>query len=147
MQKSIYNVKLTRQVSGRYFSALTKVTFSISIYSIPACISGVQSELQCNGCTTGMIGASLSRTSLFGFFFSSKGEVFVLQCHQHINPNCKMWTIAVDGMPHLCLFAIRDIMPGEEVTYNYGDSDWPWRKQVWQPLTYRLVYNNEKNCN
>lgn len=81
MQKSIYNVKLTRQVSGRYFSALTKVTFSISIYSIPACISGVQSELQCNGCTTGMIGASLSRTSLFGFFFSSKGEVFVLQCH------------------------------------------------------------------
>lgn len=49
---------------------------------------------------------------------------------QHRNPNCKMRTIAVDGMPQLCLFAIRDIMPGEEVTYNYGDSDWPWRKQV-----------------
>uniref|UniRef100_A0A672YNR5 SET domain-containing protein n=1 Tax=Sphaeramia orbicularis TaxID=375764 RepID=A0A672YNR5_9TELE len=45
---------------------------------------------------------------------------------KHKNPNCKI----LDGMPHLCLFAIRDIVPGEEVTYNYGDSDWPWRKQV-----------------
>ncbi|KAJ4922558.1 hypothetical protein JOQ06_016562 [Pogonophryne albipinna] len=23
--------------------------------------------------------------------------------------------------------AIKDISPGEEITYNYGDSDWPWR--------------------
>ncbi|XP_049337621.1 mediator of DNA damage checkpoint protein 1-like isoform X3 [Astyanax mexicanus] len=33
-------------------------------------------------------------------------------------------------MPTLCLFALRDILPGEEINYNYGDSDWPWRKQV-----------------
>ncbi|KAM9481952.1 uncharacterized protein Hap1MRO34_008226 isoform 2-T3 [Clarias gariepinus] len=38
-----------------------------------------------------------------------------------------MKTIRVDGNSHLCLFAIRSICPGEEITYNYGDSTWPWR--------------------
>ncbi|KAM8747390.1 uncharacterized protein AB9X84_015426 isoform 1-T1 [Acanthopagrus schlegelii] len=47
----------------------------------------------------------------------------------HIKPNCKIKVIDVGGMPHLCLFALRDIAPGEEITYNYGDSDWPWRRQ------------------
>ncbi|XP_041867493.1 histone-lysine N-methyltransferase set-1-like [Melanotaenia boesemani] len=49
---------------------------------------------------------------------------------EHKTPNCKMRQIQVDGMPHLCLFAIRDILPGEEITCNYGESDWPWRKQL-----------------
>ncbi|XP_048044044.1 N-lysine methyltransferase KMT5A-A-like [Megalobrama amblycephala] len=44
----------------------------------------------------------------------------------HRNPNCKVKTLIVDGRPHLCLFSIRDIFPDEEVTYNYGDSSWPW---------------------
>lgn len=48
----------------------------------------------------------------------------------HVNPNSKIKTIRVDGKPHLCLFAIKDISPGEEITYNYGDSDWPWRSKV-----------------
>ncbi|XP_060737697.1 uncharacterized protein LOC132853771 [Tachysurus vachellii] len=47
----------------------------------------------------------------------------------HRNPNCKVETIIVNGTPHLCLFSIRDIFPGEEVTYNYGDSSWPWRSR------------------
>ncbi|KAL4009077.1 hypothetical protein ACER0C_002929 [Sarotherodon galilaeus] len=42
----------------------------------------------------------------------------------------KMRTITVNGQPHLCLFAIKDIKPGEEITYNYGDSYWPWRVKV-----------------
>ncbi|XP_028275106.1 serine/threonine-protein kinase PAK 1 isoform X25 [Parambassis ranga] len=46
---------------------------------------------------------------------------------EHVNPNSKMKTIKVDEKPHLCLFALKDISPGEEITYNYGDSDWPWR--------------------
>ncbi|KAI5086925.1 SET domain-containing protein 5-like, partial [Silurus meridionalis] len=46
-----------------------------------------------------------------------------------INPNSKMKTISVEGKPHLCLFATRNINPGEEITYNYGDSDWPWRSK------------------
>ncbi|XP_058625499.1 uncharacterized protein LOC131536523 [Onychostoma macrolepis] len=45
----------------------------------------------------------------------------------HINPNSRMRTISVDGKPHLCLFATRSISPGEEITYDYGDSEWPWR--------------------
>ncbi|KAI3354579.1 hypothetical protein L3Q82_019084, partial [Scortum barcoo] len=49
----------------------------------------------------------------------------------HINPNAKMKYLTVEGKPHLCLFrttfATRDISPGEEITYNYGESDWPWR--------------------
>lgn len=45
----------------------------------------------------------------------------------HINPNSRMKTIRVDGKPHLCLFATRSICPGEEITYDYGDSEWPWR--------------------
>ncbi|XP_033933662.1 N-lysine methyltransferase KMT5A-like [Pseudochaenichthys georgianus] len=47
----------------------------------------------------------------------------------HKMPNCKMRTIVLDGMPHLCLFALSDIAPEEEIFYNYGDADWPWRKQ------------------
>lgn len=45
-------------------------------------------------------------------------------------PNCKMKTVEVQGRPHLCLFALRDIMPGEELHYNYGNADWPWRVEV-----------------
>lgn len=48
----------------------------------------------------------------------------------HLNPNSKMKTIKVDGKPHLCLFALKDISPGEEITYDYGDSHWPWRCMV-----------------
>ncbi|XP_026064460.1 histone-lysine N-methyltransferase ASHH1-like [Carassius auratus] len=46
----------------------------------------------------------------------------------HINPNCTMKRIIVEGKPCLCLFAARDIIPGEELTYDYGGSHWPWRK-------------------
>ncbi|XP_066497569.1 uncharacterized protein [Hoplias malabaricus] len=45
----------------------------------------------------------------------------------HLNPNSKMKTITIAGKPHLGLFATRNINPGEEITYNYGDSEWPWR--------------------
>ncbi|KAI3375654.1 hypothetical protein L3Q82_003714 [Scortum barcoo] len=33
---------------------------------------------------------------------------------EHKTPNCKMWPVEVDGMPHLCLFAIRDIVEGKK---------------------------------
>ncbi|XP_062421876.1 uncharacterized protein LOC119228025 isoform X2 [Pungitius pungitius] len=45
----------------------------------------------------------------------------------NVNPNAKMKYLNIQGKPHLCLFAARDISQGEEITYNYGDSDWPWR--------------------
>uniref|UniRef100_A0A7N8XK35 SET domain-containing protein n=1 Tax=Mastacembelus armatus TaxID=205130 RepID=A0A7N8XK35_9TELE len=48
----------------------------------------------------------------------------------HKHSNCKMKKVIADGRPHLCLFALGDINAGEEMTYDYRDSDWPWRKQV-----------------
>ncbi|XP_055085618.1 uncharacterized protein LOC129457172 [Periophthalmus magnuspinnatus] len=41
-----------------------------------------------------------------------------------------MKRIMHEAKPHLCLFASRDIQPGEEVTYDYGGSDCPWRTQT-----------------
>ena len=48
----------------------------------------------------------------------------------HRNPNCRVKKIVVKGTPHLCLFAVKEIFPEEEITYNYGDSAWPWRLKV-----------------
>ncbi|KAF4082026.1 hypothetical protein AMELA_G00146890 [Ameiurus melas] len=77
---------------------------------------------------------------LFEFRFNGKqlwvdaaredGSLGRLVNDDHMNPNSKMKTITVDRKPHLCLFAIKDISPGEEISYNYGDSDWPWRSKV-----------------
>ena len=48
----------------------------------------------------------------------------------HKTPNLKVKTVQVNGLPHLCLFSIRDVVAGEELTYCYGDAEWPWRTQV-----------------
>jgi hypothetical protein len=41
-----------------------------------------------------------------------------------------MKKVSVNDRVHLCLFALRNIEPGTEIVYNYGDSKWPWRKKV-----------------
>lgn len=41
----------------------------------------------------------------------------------HLHPNCKMKKMVVKGKPHLFLFALRDICAREEITYNYGGTD------------------------
>ncbi|XP_028267874.1 uncharacterized protein LOC114439876 [Parambassis ranga] len=46
------------------------------------------------------------------------------------HPNCKMKKIKVNEKPHLCLFALNDIKEGEEITYDYGGEDYPWRTQT-----------------
>lgn len=43
-----------------------------------------------------------------------------------------MKRIDVNGEPHLCLFAVDDIQEGEEITYDYGGEDCPWRTQVYE---------------
>lgn len=48
----------------------------------------------------------------------------------HISPNCEMKKVVCEGKPHLCLFALKKIFAGEEITYNYGDSSYPWRSTV-----------------
>ncbi|XP_069033786.1 N-lysine methyltransferase KMT5A-A-like isoform X1 [Embiotoca jacksoni] len=49
---------------------------------------------------------------------------------EHRHPNCRMKRIAVDGKKHLCLFAIKDIKEGEDITYAYKGEDYPWRIRV-----------------
>ena len=41
--------------------------------------------------------------------------------------NAKMKLLYVDSNPHLAIFAIRQIHAGEEVRYDYGVEDLPWR--------------------
>lgn len=48
----------------------------------------------------------------------------------HKYPNCKMKQLAVQDKPHLCLFAIENIQAESEITYDYGESMWPWRALV-----------------
>ncbi|CAL8235805.1 unnamed protein product [Arctogadus glacialis] len=43
------------------------------------------------------------------------------------SPNCKMRKMTVQCKPDLCLFAIENIQAESEITYNYGESLWPWR--------------------
>lgn len=57
----------------------------------------------------------------------------------HVNPNCKMEKIVCEGKPHLCLFAVKQISADEEITYNYGNSSYPWRQTV-GPLIYYLFF-------
>ncbi|XP_027137954.1 histone-lysine N-methyltransferase set-1-like [Larimichthys crocea] len=47
-----------------------------------------------------------------------------------ISPNCKVKKLTIQGTPHLCLFAIKNIPAETEITYNYGDSQWPWRALI-----------------
>lgn len=50
-----------------------------------------------------------------------------------------MKKILLDDKPHLCLFAIKHINIGEEITYNYGDSNWPWRNIVSQQSMIKKI--------
>ncbi|KAL6476257.1 hypothetical protein MHYP_G00147560 [Metynnis hypsauchen] len=79
---------------------------------------------------------------VFMFEFRYNGKLFCVDAafeddsfgrlvnDDHVRPNSKMKTITVAGKPHLCLFATRSISPGEEITYNYGDSEWPWMQGI-----------------
>jgi hypothetical protein len=38
--------------------------------------------------------------------------------------------VANGNHPILCLFATKNINPGEEILYNYGQKNYPWEKEV-----------------
>ena len=42
--------------------------------------------------------------------------------------NCVMKIVEVCDKPHLCAFATRNIAEGEELRYDYGVPNLPWRK-------------------
>ena len=41
--------------------------------------------------------------------------------------NSQMRIVKVDSAPRLCLFASKDILMYDEIRYNYGVSNLPWR--------------------
>lgn len=48
---------------------------------------------------------------------------------QHKNANSTMKLLDINNSPHLCLFATKKINL-EEIRYDYGWKDAPWRMQV-----------------
>lgn len=57
-------------------------------------------------------------------------------------PNAKVKIISIGHIPHLCLFALRDIQPGEEITYDYGGYDLPWRRGTVRASTETLYWSS-----
>ncbi|KAK7132910.1 hypothetical protein R3I93_019232 [Phoxinus phoxinus] len=64
---------------------------------------------------------------------------------EHKAPNCKMKLIEADGKPHLCLFALKEITAGTEITYDYGGKEWPWRKEIPPTVTSTAAQESIKD--
>ncbi|XP_049897382.1 2-5A-dependent ribonuclease-like [Epinephelus moara] len=78
----------------------------------------------------------------FLYFYSFQGQTFCVDGSKtterlgrfinddHINPNSKIKIILDEQKtPHLCAFAITKINAGEEIVYDYGDPNCPWRHE------------------
>lgn len=56
-------------------------------------------------------------------------------------PNSVMKVVIVENIPRLCVFALRDISPGEEIRFDYGVPDLPWRDRVlFLPYLFYILY-------
>jgi len=44
--------------------------------------------------------------------------------------NCKMRVVEFNKTPHLAVYATRNISPNEEICFDYGVKDLPWRNKV-----------------
>ncbi|ROI46639.1 N-lysine methyltransferase KMT5A [Anabarilius grahami] len=64
---------------------------------------------------------------------------------EHKAPNCRMKLIEAEGKPHLCLFALKEITAGTEITYDYGGKEWPWRKEIPPTVTSTAAQESIKN--
>lgn len=62
----------------------------------------------------------------------------------HRHQNCRMKKIEVDGSPYLCLFTLTDIKEGDEITCDYGGTDWPWYSKVCKISI--SVFPESKHC-
>ena len=54
--------------------------------------------------------------------------------HEPINAQIQMVSLGDRRQPQLCLFATRDIFPGMELRYDYGEYTLPWRKVNYDPV-------------
>lgn len=60
-------------------------------------------------------------------------------------PNVKIKKLVIGGVPHLCLFALKDITRNEEITFDYGGDNLPWRTIHSQVRLY-VQYIQVKLC-
>ncbi|XP_014677427.1 PREDICTED: uncharacterized protein LOC106817282 isoform X2 [Priapulus caudatus] len=60
-----------------------------------------------------------SGTYIDGYRYGAEGRFVNHSC----DPNCEMQKWSVNGMYRMCLFALRNIEPGEELSYNYNFHD------------------------
>ncbi|XP_051730105.1 uncharacterized protein LOC127501876 isoform X2 [Ctenopharyngodon idella] len=56
-----------------------------------------------------------------------------------------MKLIEAEGKPHLCLFALKEITAGTEITYDYGGKEWPWRKEIPPTVTSTAAQESIKD--
>ncbi|XP_061624999.1 uncharacterized protein LOC133475719 isoform X12 [Phyllopteryx taeniolatus] len=80
-------------------------------------------------------------SAVFMFDFCWKGDLWCIDASVYdgslgrlVNaddrhPNCQMKRVIAKDKPHLCLFALRDIQPGEEITFDLGEKAGPQSKQ------------------
>ncbi|KAJ8049629.1 Histone-lysine N-methyltransferase PR-Set7 [Holothuria leucospilota] len=76
----------------------------------------------------------------FLYFFKDRGKNYCVDAtnskgagrmvNDSIRPNAVMKIVILDNIPHLCLFALQHISPGEEIRFDYGVPNLPWRKKV-----------------
>ena len=59
--------------------------------------------------------------------------------------NSRMKKVVINNVPHLILFASRDIASGEEIRYDYGEIGW-WRKVSVNSVIHVTKTGLEKNC-
>ena len=69
-------------------------------------------------------------------------------------PNCVVKKVVVHSLPHLCLFALKDITFGTELRYDYGVKDLPWRMKLpkvilstsfWDAMNYCKFFHFSKD--
>ena len=91
-------------------------------------------------------------TIIYWLFFSIDASATEGHICQYVNDadknksNCIMKKVEVRGVARLCLFALKDILPGQELQYDYGDKRqrlwWRTKVGVWfYFVTYRGDWN------
>ena len=56
--------------------------------------------------------------------------------------NAKLQVKNFEGIPALCLYALRDINKGEELLYDYGVNDLPWKKKKVKSVPNIINFEN-----
>ena len=82
--------------------------------------------------------------SIFSFIFSVDGTQsdgfgrLVNDIDTEHDANAISKVVMVDNTPRICLFAKKNLTRGEELRYDYGVPNLPWRRKVKWPSMGRI---------